>query len=229
MSNNQLTYHIDLVLCIDCTGSMRSTLQSVKDAASDLHHVFETRMLEKGKFITGMRVRIVAFRDIFADDPSFEVSDFFDVKQDADSLQLFLDGLRAKGGGGDGPESALEALSIAINSPWSTEADRLRHVVVMWTDALPHPLEKGLDLHTQSPFSAVMAGDLNELTDWWNDRQNNRIRHEAKRLIMFAPERGVWIDIAENWDNTVYLPSLAGKGLREFEFDQILEILANSI
>ncbi len=92
-----------------------------------------------------------------------------------------------------------------------------------------HPLEKGLDLHTQSPFSAVMAGDLDELTDWWNDRQNNRIRHEAKRLIMFAPEKGVWIDIAENWDNTVYLPSLAGKGLREFEFDQILEILANSI
>lgn len=208
---------------------MRSTLQSVKDAARDFHHVFKTRMADKEKFITGMRVRVVAFRDIFADDPSFEVSDFFNVEQDADSLQLFLDGLRAKGGGGDGPESALEALSIALNSPWSTDANRLRHVVVMWTDALPHPLEKGVNLHTQSLFRGVIAGDLNELTDWWNDRQNNRIRHEAKRLVIFAPEKGAWIDIAESWDNTVYLPSISGKGLREFEFDQILEILANSI
>lgn len=208
---------------------MRGTLQSVKDAALEFHQLFTSRMEEKGKIITGMRVRVVAFRDIFADDPAFEVSEFIDVQRDAESFKTFLSGLKAKGGGGDGPESALEALSISLNSNWSSEADRLRHVVVMWTDALPHPLDRGVEQHKQSQFSSVIASDLNELTDWWNDRQNNRIRHEAKRLVIFAPEKGAWIDIAENWDNCVYLPSAAGKGLREFEFDQILEILANSI
>jgi hypothetical protein len=229
MSNNQLTYQIDMVLCIDCTGSMRGTLQAVKDSALDFQRMFQTRMRDKGKIITGMRVRVVAFRDIFADDPAFEVSDFFNLEFESEQFKDFLSGLKAKGGGGDGPESALEAVSIALNSEWSTEADRLRHVVVMWTDALPHPLERGAEQHTQSPFRSSIAEDLNQLTDWWNDRQNDRIRHEAKRFVIFAPEKGVWIDIAENWDQTVFLPSVAGKGLREFELDQILEILANSI
>lgn len=229
MSNNQLTYHVDLVLCIDCTGSMRGTLQSVKDAALVFGDTLKNRMADKGKVITSLRVRVVAFRDIFADNPAFEVSDFFNLDHESPLFKEFVEKLKAKGGGGDGPESALEALSIAINSPWSTEADKLRHVVVMWTDALPHPLEKGSEHHVQSTFSSLIAPDLNQLTDWWNDRQNNRIRHEAKRLVMFAPEKGLWIDIADNWDNTVYLPSEAGKGLKEFELDQILDILANSI
>ncbi len=186
-------------------------------------------MSTKGKVITGMRVRVIAFRDIFADSPAFEVSDFYDLSQQAEDFQRFLVGLKAKGGGGDGPESALEALSIAINSPWTTDADKLRHVVVMWTDAVPHPLEKGLTEHTQSPFNHVIASDLNQLTDWWEDRQNARIRHDAKRLVIFAPEKGAWLDIADSWENTVYLASQAGKGLRDFELDQIIEVLANSI
>lgn len=229
MSNNQLTYHVDLVLCIDCTGSMRSTLQAVKDASLVFGETLMNRMSEKGKTITSLRVKVVAFRDIFADDPAFEVSEFFELDREAIEFKDFVEPLKAKGGGGDGPESALEAISIALNSPWSTDADRLRHVVVMWTDALPHPLEKGREHHVQSSFSSAIASDLNQLSDWWNDRQNSRIRHEAKRLVLFAPEKGLWIDIAENWDNTVYLPSQAGKGLKEFELDQILDVLANSI
>ena len=47
--------------------------------------------------------------------------------------------------------------------------------------------------------------------------------------MIFAPEKGAWPDIAEGWENTVYLPSQAGKGLRDFELDQIIEVLANSI
>lgn len=229
MSNNPLTYHVDLALCIDCTGSMRGTLQSVKEAALDFQGMFKSRMEDKGKIITSMRVRVIAFRDIFADDPAFEVSDFYNLDQEPEAFETFLSALKAKGGGGDGPESALEALSIAINSPWDANADRLRHVVVMWTDALPHPLEKGTSQHAQSAFKSEIAENLDQLTDWWNDRQNNRIRHEAKRLVIFAPEKGAWVNITEDWDNTILLPSQAGKGLREFELEQILEILANSI
>ena len=229
MSNNQFSYRLDIALCIDCTGSMGKTLTSVKNAALQFQEMLTSKMSEKGKIITGMRVRVIAFRDIFADTPAFEVSEFFDLSQQAEDFQAFLVGLKAKGGGGDGPESALEALSIAINSQWNTDADKLRHVVVMWTDAAPHPLEKGLSQHLQSPFAKDIASDLNQLTDWWEDHQNSRIRHEAKRLVIFAPEKGAWPDIAEGWENTVYLPSQAGKGLRDFELDQIIEVLANSI
>jgi len=229
MSNNQFSYRVDIALCIDCTGSMGKTLTAVKEAALDFQSILTSKMADKGKVISGMRVRVVAFRDIFADTPPFEVSDFFDLSHQASDFETFLKGLKAKGGGGDGPESALEALSIAVNSPWTTEADKLRHVVVMWTDAAPHPLEKGQEQHFQSPFKEHIASDINQLTDWWEDRQSPRLRHEAKRLVIFAPERGAWVDIADSWENTVYLPSAAGKGLRDFEFDQIIEVLANSI
>jgi len=76
MSNNQFSYRIDIALCIDCTGSMGRTLTSVKNAALQFQEMLTSKMSEKGKIITGMRVRVIAFRDIFADTPAFEVSEF---------------------------------------------------------------------------------------------------------------------------------------------------------
>jgi len=227
--NQQLTYAVDLALCIDCTGSMRQTLASVKDAAREFHTLLTDKMTEKGKVVTALRVRVIAFRDLFADDPAFEVSEFFSLPAETSEFEKFLAPLKAKGGGGDGPESAFEALSIAICSDWTRDADRLRHVVVMWTDAPPHPLEKGHEQMSQSAFSGVLAGDINTLTDWWESPQSMKIAHSARRLVLFAPSKGPWNDIIEEWSSIVHFPSQAGKGLRDFELDQIIDALASSI
>jgi hypothetical protein len=227
--NQQLTYAVDLALCIDCTGSMRQTLASVKEAAREFHNLLSSKMVEKGKVVTAMRVRVVAFRDLFADDPAFEVSQFFQLPQEAPEFEAFLSPLRAKGGGGDGPESAFEALSIAICSDWTKDADRLRHVVVMWTDAAPHPLEKGAEQMRQSEFAGALAPDINTLTDWWESEQSMKIQHNARRLVLFAPAKGPWTDIIDEWSSIVHFASEAGKGLRDFELDQIIDALASSI
>lgn len=227
--NQQLTYAVDLALCIDCTGSMRQTLTSVKDAAKDFHNLLLDKMHEKGKVVTALRVRIVAFRDLFADDPAFEVSQFFNLPAETPEFEAFLAPLKAKGGGGDGPESAFEALSIAICSDWSRNADRLRHVVVMWTDAAPHPLERGAEQMAQSEFSEVLARDINTMTDWWESPQSIKIQHSARRLVLFAPNKGPWSDVIDEWSSVVHFPSEAGRGLRDFELEQIIDALASSI
>ena len=47
--------------------------------------------------------------------------------------------------------------------------------------------------------------------------------------MLFAPDMYPWPTIGDNWSQTVFLPSKAGEGLAEVEYDTILEVLANSV
>lgn len=229
MSNNQFTYAIDLVLCIDCTGSMRQTLQGVKDAALEFHEILRSKMETSQKSVDRLRVRVVAFRDLYADDPAFESSPFFVLPDEAPQFQEFLAPLKAKGGGGDGPESGLEALAMAMNSDWSTDSDRLRQVIVVWTDAAPHPLEKAADRPDLLQKTPVIAKSFDELTDQWEAYQGGPMNFQARRLVVFAPDKGHWAVISHNWEQMMFFPSKAGQGLRDFEMDQMMSMIANTL
>ena len=68
-----------------------------------------------------LRVRVVAFRDLVADgDAAVEESPFFALPDERARFSEFVGGLRAEGGG-DAPESGLEAVALAINSPWTSD------------------------------------------------------------------------------------------------------------
>ena len=132
-------------------------------------------------------------------------------------------------GGGDDPEDGLEALAYAIRSPWSKggEGVKRRQVIVLWTDASTHELGFG---STMPNYPKGMAKDLAELTGWWrNDTQGGFVDHEAKRLLLFAPDQPYWNTISANWDNILHYPSIAGKGLQELDYAQIIDAIANSI
>ena len=51
----------------------------------------------------------------------------------------------------------------------------------------------------------------------------------AKRLVLFAPEAEYWSQIMDSWDNVAAYPAKAGEGLKEVDYQQILNMLANSI
>ena len=55
------------------------------------------------------------------------------------------------------------------------------------------------------------------------------MENAAKRLLLFAPDTMPWNVIAADWNNTIFLPSKAGDGLEEFEMDEIIDAIANSI
>ncbi len=99
-------------------------------------------MAKKGKAISQLRLKVIAFRD-FGDDASNAVEEtgFLHLPSQARDFEDFVRGIDATGGG-DIPESGLEALALAINSPWETGLDRRRHVIVMFTDAPAHPLAR---------------------------------------------------------------------------------------
>jgi hypothetical protein len=219
-----LEYAVDLALCIDKTGSMSPIIDKVKQNALQLHSDLKTRLDASNKSVSQLRVRIIAFGDIYADSERWLLSsEFFTLPGQADALKGFVSKIVPEGGG-DEPENGLEALSLALNSPWTNEGHRRRHVVVIWTDASAHKLEKRAD--TTIELGDNVARNFDELKNQWDGQ---KIGQTAKRLVIFAPEAYPWSDLHSHWDQVLLLPTRAGEGMREQEYDEILHILANSI
>ena len=78
MPDYKLTYHVDMVFCIDATGSMRHVLDFVKQNALNLYRDVAAEMEKKHKTIDQLRVRVIAFRDYINDgEEAMLSSDFF--------------------------------------------------------------------------------------------------------------------------------------------------------
>jgi hypothetical protein len=223
-----LTYSVDLVLVIDATGSMTPIIDDVKKSALSFYDDLQKHMTDIGKNIDALRVRVIAYRDYYAD-PLPEVlvaSDFLELPGQRADFSDFVHGLRASGGG-DEPENGLEALAAAINSPWDKESAKRRQVIVIWTDASAHPLEKNKGAKPVG-YPGDMPADFDELTDLWQS-QDSPVHVSWKRLLLFSPDVYPWTDIANNWDSTVHYTSQAGAGLGDKDYKSILDAIAQSV
>ncbi len=176
------SYAVDIVFCIDVTGSMTPILDAVKANALRFYDDVQANLTDKGKNVDQLRVRIIAFRDFAADPASaLQESSFFLLPDERTIFSSFVDG-RVAEGGGDAPESGLEAVALAINSPWTSNGDRRRQVIVVWTDQPAHTLNFG--------GFAAGPGQLGA----------NRLRHswwlEADTVPRRIPARAGWLSIA---------------------------------
>lgn len=237
MGKNDLHYHVDMVLCIDCTESMDNILNIVKTRALGFYDDIQKKMVEKGKRIDQLRVKVIGFRDYQAYDEEVRnkthsnepmlVSDFFVLPEEAHKFEISVKSLQPVGGGDD-EEDGLEALAYAIRSDWDkSEYAKGRHVVVLWTDQPPHALGTNA---SSSKYPKGMAKDFRELSAWWGDEICHGVMDQyAKRLVLFAPEEGAWKTISDNWEMVVHHPSKAGDHLMELDYNAILDFLAYSI
>ncbi|MCU1406760.1 MAG: hypothetical protein JWQ43_3063 [Glaciihabitans sp.] len=220
-----LTYAVDIVFCIDVTGSMNPILDAVKANALGFYDDVQTNLTEKGKNVAQLRVRVVAFRDFAADaDQALEESPFYELPDERAGFSEFVNGLVAQGGG-DAPESGLEAVALAIGSPWTSIGDRRRQVIVVWTDQPAHPLDASV---VPADLASRVPADFSALTDQWEDEQGT-MGSSSKRLILFAPDGPGWSDISSVWENVVHNPSQAGGGLSEVDYGTIIDSIGNSV
>ena len=198
-------YPIDIVLCLDVTGSMQGCIDNAKKMALGFKDDFLGKMKELGKNCTGgIRVKVIAFRDLTMGE-KMEITPFFKMPDQEEELKEFINGLEAQGGGPE-PESSYEALIEAFHSDWVKEGAKRRWVTALFTDASAHP-EK-----------------LNDLVEAWNS-----LAPAFKRLLLFAPDHPTWTDFAGQASNTTYYQSKAGEGLEEHDKDAILSAIAGSI
>jgi hypothetical protein len=229
-SRTSLKYAVDIVLCVDATASMGPALDRVKHSALTFPNRLAQEMAGKGRGISSLRLKVIAFRD-FGDcaEDAIAETPFFVAPHEIPQFQQAIEGL-APLGGGDDPESGLEALALAMASKWETGLDRRRHVIVLFTDAPAHPLGDPAQLRAAT-YPHWIPSSLDGLFTQWGHRHSSGaiMENSAKRLLIFGPETYPWCDIADDWNNTLFFPSAAGEGLEEWEMDEIIATIANSL
>ncbi len=231
-----MDYKVDIVMCIDVTGSMQDCIDTVKNRALQFGPDLQDALKAASKNVSDVRVKVIGFRDFEADgSSSLQESRYFNLSDqgssDPEEYKQFVSNLVADGGG-DEPENSLEALSLAIQSDWVQTGDKRRHVIVMFTDASAHKLE---DANRSNPYyPANMPASLEELTDIWltpasGQTSKIKLKQPAKRLVVFAPQMYPWPEIYESWNQVVYNPSKAGEGLDDVSWEDIINAIVGSV
>ena len=220
-----LTYAVDIAFCIDVTGSMTPILDQVKANALRFYDDVQRNLTEKGKNVDHLRVRVIAFRDFAADGAAaMQESPFYELPRDQGNFSDFVNTLLPEGGG-DAPESGLEAVALAIDSPWTTLGDRRRQVIVVWTD---QPAQQLGAVPLPPEYAARVPANFSDLTDLWENEQGP-MGASSKRLILFAPDGPGWSDVSGVWENVVHHPSQAGGGLSDVDYGTIVDSIGNSV
>ena len=233
-----MDYKVDIVMCIDITGSMQDCIDTVKNRALQFWPDLKEALAAASKNVSDVRVKVIGFRDFEADgDGALEISRYFNLSDqgssDPEDYKAFVNGLVADGGG-DEPENSLEALALAIQSDCVQTGDKRRHVIVMFTDASAHKLE---DANRSNPnYPENMPESFEDLTDVWMTPSSGqqggtktKLKQPAKRLIVFGPEVYPWPELYESWDQVVYNPSKAGTGLDDVSYEDIINAIVGSV
>jgi hypothetical protein len=119
---------VEVVFCIDTTGSMGGLLQTAKSKIWSI-----CSQIARGSPTPELKVGLVAYRDLGDE----YVTKVVPMSRDLDAVSAELEKLRA-GGGGDIPESVNEALFDAVNRfPWSKDP-RTMKIIFLVGDAPPH-------------------------------------------------------------------------------------------
>ncbi|TAG01252.1 MAG: VWA domain-containing protein [Cytophagia bacterium] len=220
-----LQYTVDILMCIDATGSMQPIIDKVKSNALRFYEDLMNVMEVKNKHIDTLRVKVIMFRDYYYDGEfSLEESNFFTLPQEKEKFSEFVQKIVAEGGGEE-PESGLEALALAIKSKWNNTGDKRRQIIIFWTDATAYPLD-AYQNEKPANYPTNIPTNFDELTDLWEGQYMSKA---SKRLIMYAPDAYPWSDIANHWENTIQYPSKAGEGLNELDYKTILDTIAGSV
>ena len=194
---------VDVVMCIDVTGSMDGIINTVKSNAIGFYDSFNRCCVEEGIQLASLNTQVIAFRDKNEDSNWLQTSSTFSLPDQQTSFKSFVNGLYADGGG-DTPESGLEALQAAFSkTDWGNDDGYHRQVVILWTDA-PYLI---------GSYSSV---SLSTLHSQWNSMPSGR------RLILFAPygtdgsNSGSWGDL-DGWTNLIHETNLSS-GFYNFEY-----------
>jgi len=229
-----LAYNIDIVFCIDVSSLSSAELKSLNDFVLRFPTDLVRRHESQGKNLQNVRVRFVLFPDASANH-SHEFSHFLSLNSEKGSerFQTFVQSLRLTKHQTDTKKS-LRALFDALHSDWTQLGERQRHIIVLTTGVGLHGEIENIRSSDQKTFQEIDTL-LNEMTDYWDGAmmkpgtRKAKLNQVARRLVLIAPDIYPWPTIGDSWAQTLFLPSKAGEGLSEVEYDTILEVIQNSV
>lgn len=135
-------YYIDMVMVIDATmdSPFINNIKFWQDLIIQTDSMISQCMKQYGRQ-SRIRLKIIYFRDYYFDGKyAAGESEAFEIPNDRNQVFEFINSLRAAGGG-DVPESGLEALWLAIMHAGCEKHELYRRIITLFTNAPAHPLE----------------------------------------------------------------------------------------
>ena len=236
------TRALDVVMCIDATGSMTPTLSAVQTNALNFKSNLETSLTSLGiSPFARTRVRVIYFRDYggngyrnlsrrgatvsgtaLGDSTPINASDFYTLPADNNAFSNFVNATSASGGG-DLPESGLECLNEAMHSAWTKDGDTLSSgktvdivvpVIAIYTDAGAHPPNFTWSVQNPSyPSASDMPRSYGALLAKWN---NAKVIDQTNKMILFfgdpAKDDDYYFDDTSGWETIKTWPKFSNPG-----------------
>ncbi len=219
-------YNVDIVMCIDATGSMTPIIDEVKKNAISFYQKFVDAMEENDKDVAQLRIKVIVFRDYGNDDEPMVESPFYTLPDQSDDFNHFISNIKATGGG-DIPENALEAIALALKSDWTTGGSKRRHAILVFTDAPALPL----GARANSPaYPSGLPTDIAQLGAWWegtNQTLESTYQPKAGRLVAFVPNAEPWTEL-QAWNRYWPAFSPAGTGLADVDIQSAIDLMVGS-
>jgi len=195
---------IDLVICLDTTGSMDPIIDAVRDYIIT-HLIGEMKnQMSKNQMPFEWRARVIGFGDLDADP-------FYTIPFTSDE-RVLVEAIRDVTRSSGGTEYDLDALMVAADSPWRTDAPTHR-IVILFTDEPTHP-----SLHASTGKGDVQTV-IKKLTD------------QRIKLFLFGPEDRTFLELQKIPKSEIMLfpESDVHAMLIKLEFRKIFEQMAKTI
>ena len=198
----------DIVFCIDATGSMQNCIDGVKANVENFASSIKTASANTK---VDWRARILGYRD-FNVDTEYLLNDF-DFVSTPEELQTQLDKVVADGGG-DAPESTLDAISYAIfKSNWRSPGHK---IIVVFTDAPPLP-----NMHSKT------VSDLGITDDFEIFKQTLMEKHI--KLFLFGPKDPIYEDLSKVSRTVIMQYDDIEEGLKNADFKAIMDMIGKTV
>ncbi len=201
----------DLVFCVDCTGSMAPCIDGLK---SELHRFISELEAppEQGLLPVNWQMRVLGFRDLNQDATPWVNANSPMVATPAEA-RAQIEALTADGGG-DEPESTLDALwTAAATTPWRKPCNR---IVILFTDATALPT-----MHPDTVSSGAAGNDVSAVAQ--------ALAEAGCRVHAWAPACPVW-DQLKNLPKVIFTPlATGGDGLGSVDFRELMESLRRTV
>lgn len=189
MAENKVKGVCDIVFLIDATGSMQPSIDDIKNNIKLFFKTLSETDANGGAIVKDWRARVIGYRDAESDGSDWYVSNPF--TRDPAAIEAQLDAIQAKGGG-DEPESLLDALYKVAKfgntekcaqeedvEKWRYRSDAARCVIV-FTDA--------------SFVETTKLAEAPGLT--WEDVANLAMQ-ERLRISLFAPQMDCYDNLSQ--------------------------------
>ena len=241
--NGDTPTSVDIFFVIDSTGSMKPIIDVVKRLSLTFHEDMKPYLKAKGRVIETLRIKVSSFRDFYYDgDQAYVESKWFNLPEEVEDFSAFVNGIEAKGGGDD-PETSLEALTLAMRTDWNMDGEKKRHVTVLFTDNEAHKLENHDELVKTSELkgckvTSYPANMPATLTDFYNEWSKGSLcqddavsveAYKAKRLCIFGPSVYPWCELEQDLENTIRKNIDIDKGGAELTIEDVYSMIAETM